>query len=108
MTIQTDLLLKIALAVLTIISALVTGLLIPYLRGKIKAEDRKKILTIVKYAVMAAEQLFNESGQGEIKKQYVIEYLAKQGFKLNTDELDMLIESAVKELNLWQAEFNRE
>lgn len=102
----TELILKISLAVITIISALVTGILIPYIRSKTTAEQRQHALTLAKYAVMAAEQIFKESGQGEKKKKFVINYLAEQGIKLTIYDLNVLIESAVKELNVWQNELS--
>ena len=104
----TDLLLKIALAVLTIVSALVTGWLIPLLNTKTTSAQRKHAMTLVKYAVLAAEQIYKDSGMGTAKKAYVIEHLKKQGIKLEMADLDMLIESAVKEMNHWQKEVEKE
>lgn len=103
----TEGMIRIALAVLTIASTFITSLLIPYLKRKISADDRSKIATIVRCGVMAAEQIYHESGQGQKKKEYVIEYLRNAGIKISEEELDVLIEAAVKELNLWQAEFEQ-
>lgn len=99
-----DMIVKIALAVLSIASALITGLLIPYLRTKISKEKREKYYEIVLVAVKAAEQIFRKHNTGATKKDYVLKKLRELGVKLSNDELNMLIESAVKELNVWQAE----
>ena len=94
--------------VLAIVSIVVTGILIPLIKTKIKKEDLEKALVITDIAVKAAEQIFKESGQGQIKKKYVIDYLKKSGLDLSNEELNVLIEAAVKELNLWQDEIRKE
>ncbi len=99
-----DMIVKIALAVLSIASALITGVLIPYLRTKISKEKREKYYEIVMVAVKAAEQIFQKHKTGAAKKEYVLKKLEELGVKLSKEELNMLIESAVKELNVWQAE----
>ena len=42
---------------------------------------------------------------GEEKKKFVVGFLVEKGIKVSLDELDVLIESAVKELNLAQQAF---
>ena len=54
----------------------------------------------VTVAVGAAEQIYKEKGQGKEKKEYVVEFLDSIGVKLTIEELNVLIESAVKELNI--------
>lgn len=92
----------IVLAVIGLLSAIVTGILIPYIRSKTTKEKRENIYTIVKFAVQAAEQIFLRPGEGQKKKQFVIDYLSDRGIKLSMEDLNILIESAVKELNLIQ------
>ena len=94
--------------VLAIVSIIVTGVLIPLIKTKISKTDLEKALVITDIAVKAAEQIFKESGQGPIKKKYVIDYLKKSGLDLSNEEINALIEAAVKELNLWQAEILKE
>lgn len=103
-----DMIVKIALAVLSIVSAVVTGVLIPYLRTKIDGEKRKRYHDIVLIAVKAAEQIFRGSKTGQAKKEYVLKRLKAMGIALSEEELNMLVEAAVKELNLWQAEALKE
>ena len=76
----------------------VTLFLVPYVRSKTTEGERQKIKLYVRMAVQAAEMLFTESGAGQKKKEYVIQYLAEKGLKLDGDELDVYIESAVLEL----------
>ena len=94
--------------VLTIVSIIVTGVLIPLIKTKITKDKLEKAIVITEIAVKAAEQIFRESGQGPIKKKYVIDYLKRSGLNLTDEEINALIESAVKELNLWQTEIFKE
>lgn len=86
------------IAVLTLIGTLITSMLVPYIRSKTTAQQQETIKMWVDIAVMAAEQLYKGSGRGEEKKQYVITFLEKQGFKIDFDAIDAMIESAVFDL----------
>lgn len=90
--------------VLSIVSVLVSGLLIPYIKSKTKKEDREYILSLVEIAVNAAEQIYRESGMGKEKKQYVLNYLESKNIKVSMLELDGLIEASVMEINKWKKE----
>lgn len=94
-----ELVMQIALAIITIMGAVLTTLIIPYLKTKTSKEQRDAAMFWVQIAVKAAEQIFNEPKTGEEKKAYVIGFLEKNGIKITDDELDVLIEAAVKELN---------
>lgn len=100
--------LKILLAVLSIVSALITGLLIPYIKSKIDREKRVEIMEMVEVAVKAAEQIYDvkypDGNKGAEKKEYVVSWLNERGVKIDGEALDVLIEATVKELNLWQKE----
>lgn len=87
--------------IITIIGLVLTSVFMPYVKTKVSSEQLGTIYTIVKIAVEAAEQLFG-SGMGQVKKQYVVEYLASKGLYVDVDvvssELNAMIESAVYEL----------
>ena len=87
---------QIIVAVLSLMLSLVSAFLIPYIKEKVTAEQFATIKLWVKVAVQAAEMLYVGSGRGEEKKKYVVEFL--NGFTLNTEEIDNLIEAAVLEL----------
>lgn len=96
---------KIVLAILAITSALITSVIIPWLKLKIeeakqKMTDRQQddLLKWSKIAVKAAEMIYTESGMGAIKKKYVQDYLAEHGFVLDEQQVDIAIEAAVLEL----------
>ena len=94
--------------ILAIVSIVVTGILIPLIKTKISKTDLEKALVITDIAVKAAEQIYKESGKGPINKKYVIDYLNRSGLNLTDEEINALIEAAVKELNLWQTEILKE
>lgn len=93
--------------VLSIISVLITGILIPYLKQKYGKEKIANIMEAVEIAVKAAEQIYTKQGQGQLKKQYVLMRLNEQGIKINEKELDDMIEASVLELNRWKLEISK-
>lgn len=80
--------------VLSVVSILITGALIPYLKSK-------------GLQVKAAEQIYKKSGQGQLKKQYVLMRLNEQGIKISKKELGDMIEASVLELNRWKEELKK-
>lgn len=90
--------------VLSIISVLITGVLIPYLRQRGLQTKAINIINAVETAVKAAEQIYSDSNQGNLKKEYVLRRLQEQGIKLSEKELDDMIEASVLELNRWKEE----
>lgn len=93
--------------VLSIVSVLITGVLVPLLKQKY---GREKILTVmeaVDIAVKAAEQIYKEAGQGNLKKQYVLTRLNEQGFKVTEKDLDDMRKASVLELNKWKKEIEK-
>lgn len=84
--------------VLTILFALVTMYVIPWIKTKVSAEELTEIIKWVKIAVQAAEMIYKESGMGEEKKAYVRTFLEDKGIKYDERQIDSMIESAVLEL----------
>ena len=88
----------IANAVITLVALLITTFLIPWLKAKAGAEKFAEIEKWTRVAVNAAEMIYKESGMGETKKQYVINYLKAKGYALDLDTVETLIEAAVLEM----------
>ena len=86
-------------AVAAALCAVVTCVLVPYIKSKTTAQQQAEINAWVKIAVTAAEQIYRGSGRGEEKKAYVLNWLAEHGITLDEDRIDALIEAAVYELN---------
>lgn len=81
-------------AVITLITALLTAFVIPWIKQKYDSEKLRKWQAYVDIAVKAAEQLYDVN-DGAAKKAYVIEYLSKKGIKFDSDTVDKMIESSV-------------
>ena len=93
---------KIILAVISLLGTIITVVVVPYFKSKTTETQRSNIYTIVMLAVQAAEQLYYKPGSGKQKKEYVVNYLSSKGIKLTVEDLNVMIEAAVKELNLIQ------
>ena len=89
---------KIIEAIITLLVALITIFVIPYIKSKLSANELAEIIKWVKIAVQAAEMIYKESGMGKEKKKFVENFLTEHGIKVDIEQLDALIESAVLEL----------
>lgn len=85
-------------AVFSLIAAVVTAVVIPYIKSKTTAEQQIQINAWVRIAVSAAEQIFVGSGRGEEKKAYVLKWLKERGITVDAEKLDAMIEAAVYDL----------
>lgn len=85
-------------AVILLITALISAVLIPYLKRKMDAEQLATLRVWVRVAVEAAEQIFRGTSLGAEKKAYVIGFLRDHGFNIDAEKLDSLVEAAVLEL----------
>lgn len=91
--------------IIALLGTIITYIIIPYIKSKTTEKQRDDITFWVQVAVSAAEQIYDGKGQGEIKKQYVIDFLIDKGINISMNELNILIEASVKELNLAQQKF---
>jgi hypothetical protein len=85
-------------ALLALAGAVITCVLVPYIKSKTTTEQQKEINAWVKIAVSAAEQLYKGQGRGEEKKAYVLAWLREHGVTVDEAKLDAMIEAAVYEL----------
>ena len=84
--------------VITLAVMIITAFLIPVIKQKLTAEQRETLNAWIDIAVFAAEQVFTETKQGQAKKQYVLNFLKSKGYNIDSDEVDLMIESAVNKL----------
>lgn len=89
---------SILVALIWLLGTIVTTVLVPYFKSKTTAEQRENIYFWAKLAVEAAEKIYKESGQGKVKKEYVKQFLADHGIILDEAQLDVVIESAVMQM----------
>lgn len=86
-------------AVIALVAAVVTAFVIPWIKSKTTAEQREEVNEWVKIAVTAAEQIYRETGKGKDKKAYVLKFLEEKNLKIDEESVDLMIESAVKNMN---------
>ncbi len=85
-------------SIISLVAVIITCALIPYVKSKLSQDELNEVRAWTRIAVIAAEQLYKGNGRGEEKKAYVVKFLNDKGFKLDTESIDALIESYVKEL----------
>ena len=90
---------KIVVALIGLLSTVLTVFLAPYLKAKMDVEKVNKLGALAQRFVLAAEQLIG-SGKGAEKKAKVQDWLKEKGYDVSLDEVDSAIEAAVKEMNI--------
>lgn len=85
-------------AVFALIAAVITAIVIPYIKSRTTAQQQEQINAWVRIAVTAAEQIYVGSGRGEEKKAYAINWLREHGVTVDESKLDAMIEAAVYDL----------
>ena len=91
---------KVLLDILLVVVSAGIGLLTIYLKKRWGVEKTKEIMAQVKVAIQAAELIGASLGwDGAAKKQWVVNEVSK-AFKIDADDLNRFIESAVAELKI--------
>lgn len=90
--------------VVVMVAALViTRYLVPWLKGKIGADKLEAAEKWVRYAVLKAQQVLGNKS-GDDRKAYVTEFLKEiliaKNIVLSDEQLDVLIEAAVKQMKI--------
>ena len=98
---------QIILAIITMIGAIITRYLIPWIKNKLDDRQYEVLATLVRVGVYAAEQLFSRDEWKE-KKQYVVDLLSENGYSIDATAVDALIEATVRELRIEQGQANKE
>ena len=86
-------------ALITLIAALVSCRLIPWLKSKTTEQQQQNLVSAARIAVYAAQQLYGANkANNEKKLDYALTQLRYLGFDLDTQTLRAAIEKAVYEL----------
>jgi len=93
-----DIIIGIAVAVIPLLATWITTQVIPWIKARTTAEQRRVAQALVQTAVYAAEQL-HKSGVIEDRLEYVKDWL-KDKLKLDAEQLRAMIEAAVMELRI--------
>lgn len=89
---------QIVSAIVALCAAVITYVIIPYIKSKTDEQKQEELLKWVKIAVAAAEQIYKQN-DGELKKQTVLAYLKEKGYDIDAKEIDNAVEAAVIELH---------
>lgn len=98
-----DIILEILKLIIMIAAALITRYLIPWLKAKTQNETMHAMIDLTMQAVLAAEQVHNSQTGAERKlivTRFIKELLLQKNISISDEEIDMLIEAAVKQMNL--------
>lgn len=87
-----------AVSVISLCVVFITVVVLPLARAKWGNENVNEFLQWVRIGVQAAEQIFDLT-DGKAKKQYVLNFLAQQGYAVDGVEVENAIEAAVLELH---------
>lgn len=85
----------VVIAFIGLLSAIVTGLLVPYLKAKLSDEQLMKAQMWLKVFCSAAETAFDS---GAAKKEWVLAQMEAIGVKMTGEQLDSCLEAVVREL----------
>lgn len=97
-----DILMQALKIVVMVVTLVITRYVIPYLKAKTDAQKIDRALAYIREGVRAAEQIYDQK-DSKIKKKYVLTYgrkiAGRIGLDLSEEDLEMLIEAAVKTMN---------
>lgn len=97
-----ELFIKIVSAIITIITALITAYVIPWLKTRINNNQLEQLQKYIELAVRCAEQIYTPDQWIE-KKEFVLNYITEtvnDKFSLTLDyvDIDLMIEGIVNEV----------
>lgn len=97
---------QIILAIIGLIGAILTTVIVPYVRAKTTEQQRKNIYTVIQSAVWAADQMFKSSDPtGGARNKWVMKQLEDIGIDVREEDVIRMVEEAVQELNIAQQKF---
>lgn len=100
-----DIVLKlVTVIIIPLLGVVVTTYVVPLLKEKIGNEKFEQYKKWTELAVKTAEMIYRQSGCGKEKKEYVLNFLTEKFNSkkqiISAEQLDILIESAVKALKI--------
>ena len=87
-------------ALITLAAAIVTAVLVPWIKQKYGQERLEHIKSWARAAAAAAEKLYEGSGRGGEKLQYVLDFVESKGFGVDRDSREKIVEAELYGLGL--------
>lgn len=95
-----ELAMQVLLLVIGLMSVIVATSLVPFIKSKTTNEQMKEIEYWTNIAIQAIENYYKDNpGQGEIKKEFVTDFIKNLWPNIKEEQLDLLIDALVKEMN---------
>lgn len=91
---------KILEAVITLLAALITYRLVPWIKSRTTENQQILLQSMVRTLVFAAEQLYG-AGHGQEKFDYVCDQLKQRGYTVDRDEIEATVYTAFKGIELF-------
>lgn len=88
--------------IIPLLGAVITYMIVPFIIEKTSEKTRDNIKFWVRIGVYAAEQMEDAGIINMPKKEYVITFIHSKGFDISEEDLEIMIEAAVRELNIEQ------
>lgn len=93
---------NVILTVIPVIGAIITYFIVPFIKSAINEKQLAQYKEWCVLGVKCAEMIFKESGRGEDKKAYVVNFLNdmfnKNKAVITEQQIEILIEACVKEM----------
>ena len=89
---------QVIVALIGLAGVVLSTVIIPLVRAKTTKQNWDNAMFWVKLAVQSAEQIYTGTGMAEKKKEFVEKFLAEHNIQLDSAQLDVAIEAAVKEI----------
>ena len=93
---------QVVLTIIPVIGAIITYFIVPFIKSSISEKQLAQYKEWSKLAVKTAEMLWRETGHGEDKKAYVVNFLNdmfnKNKVVITEEQMNVLIEACVKEM----------
>lgn len=77
-------------AIITLLAAIVTYKVIPWIKAKTTNEQQVMLEAAIRTLVFAAEQIYG-AGNGREKMLYVVEKLKEKGFTASVDDIEAVV-----------------
>lgn len=94
---------EIVVAVIGVLSAVLTAVVVPYIKSKTTINQQVNIEAFARAAVLAAQQIYGTE-ENQKKKEYAVQYmteqLKKRGINLDIDTISTVIEATLKAIKL--------
>ena len=87
-------------ALITLAAAIITAVLVPWIKQKHGQEKLEQIKSWARVAAAAAEKLYEGSGRGGEKLDYVLDFLESKGFGVDRESLEKIVEAELYGLGL--------